>query len=39
MQAKICGIKNVKTLKYILNHKYPPNFIGLYLIIQNPKEI
>ena len=28
MQAKICGIKSVNTLKYILNHKYPPNFIG-----------
>ena len=35
MQAKICGIKNVKTLKYILNHKYPPNFIGF--IFNYPK--
>ncbi len=28
MEAKICGIKNSKTLKYIVNHKYPPKFIG-----------
>ena len=35
MEAKICGIKNVKTLKYILNHKYPPNFIGF--IFNYPK--
>ena len=35
MQAKICGIKNVKTLKYILNHRYPPNFIGF--IFNYPK--
>ena len=28
MQSKICGIKDVKSLKYIINHKHPPNFIG-----------
>ena len=28
MDAKICGIKNYKTLKYIINHKNPPKFIG-----------
>ena len=28
MHAKICGIKNIKTLKYLINHKYPPKFIG-----------
>ena len=28
MLSKICGIKDPKTLKYIINHKYPPNFIG-----------
>ena len=28
MNAKICGIKNTKTLKYLINHKYPPKFIG-----------
>ena len=25
---KICGISDSKTLKYILNHPYPPKFIG-----------
>ena len=25
---KICGISDLKTLKYILNHQYPPKFIG-----------
>ena len=25
---KICGISEPKTLKYILNHPYPPKFIG-----------
>ena len=25
---KICGVSDLETLKYILNHKFPPNFIG-----------
>ena len=25
---KICGISDPKTLNYILNHPYPPKFIG-----------
>ena len=28
MKAKICGIKDEKTLRFILDHKYPPDFIG-----------
>ena len=28
MEAKICGVKDSKTLNYIINHKYPPKFIG-----------
>ena len=28
MYAKICGIKNSNTLQYIINHNYPPKFIG-----------
>ena len=28
MHAKICGIKNTKTLKYLINHKFPPKYIG-----------
>ena len=29
LQSKICGVKDIKTLNYIINHKYPPNFIGM----------
>ncbi len=28
MDAKICGIKDSVTLEYIINHNYPPKFIG-----------
>ena len=28
MDAKICGIKDYKTLNYIVNHNNPPKFIG-----------
>ncbi len=28
MEAKICGIKDSKTLNYIINHNHPPKFIG-----------
>ena len=28
MKSKICGVKDQLTLKYILNHQYPPEFIG-----------
>ena len=28
MEAKICGVKDINTLKYIVNHKFPPKFIG-----------
>ena len=28
MDAKICGIKDSKTLNYIVNHNTPPKFIG-----------
>ena len=28
MEAKICGIKDPKTLNYIVNHNYPPKFVG-----------
>ena len=26
--VKICGVSNSKTLNFIINHTYPPNFIG-----------
>ena len=25
---KICGISDLDTLNYLINHRYPPNFIG-----------
>ena len=25
---KICGITDLETLSYILNHKFPPRFVG-----------
>ena len=28
MDAKICGIKDTRTLNYIINHNNPPKFIG-----------
>ena len=28
MDSKICGVKYICTLSYILNHKFPPKFIG-----------
>ena len=28
MKAKICGISDSNTLKYIINHPYPPDYIG-----------
>ena len=28
MRLKICGISDLVTLEYILNHKSPPSFIG-----------
>ena len=28
MDAKICGVKDLKTLNFILKHKYPPKYVG-----------
>ena len=48
MDAKICGIKDSKTLKYIINHNHPPKFIGFitnypkskrYIPYENLKEL
>ena len=35
LKCKICGISDSKTLNFILNHKYPPQFIGF--IVNYPK--
>ena len=35
LKLKICGISDAKTLRYIVNHKNPPQFIGF--IVNYPK--
>ena len=35
LKCKICGISDYKTLNFIINHKYPPQFIGF--IVNYPK--
>ena len=35
LKSKICGISDTKTLRYIINHKNPPQFIGF--IVNYPK--
>ena len=35
--CKICGIKDSDTLNYIINHPYPPKFIGFVVITQKLK--
>ena len=34
---KICGISDPETLNYILNHPYPPKFIGFITNYENSK--
>ena len=34
---KICGVSDLKTLKYIIEHKYPPEFIGFITNYQKSK--
>ena len=35
LECKICGISDSKTLNYIINHQFPPQFIGF--IVNYPK--
>ena len=35
LKSKICGVSDSRTLNYIVNHKYPPQFIGF--IVNYPK--
>ena len=35
--CKICGISDIKTLKFIINHKYPPKFVGFIVNYQKSK--
>ncbi len=35
LKSKICGVSDVKTLNFIVNHNYPPQYIGF--IVNYPK--
>ena len=35
LKSKICGVSDSKTLSYLINHTYPPQFIGF--IVNYPK--
>ena len=35
LQSKICGVSDSKILKFIVNHNYPPQFVGF--IVNYPK--
>ena len=37
LKSKICGISDSKTLYFIVNHKYPPQFIGFVVNYQKSK--
>ena len=35
--TKICGVSDFKTLNYILNHPYPPKFVGFIVNYEKSK--
>ena len=35
LKSKICGVSDPETLKYIVNHKHSPEFVGF--IVNYPK--
>ena len=37
MKTKICGISDSNTLKYIINHRYPPDYIGFIVNYKKSK--
>ena len=37
LQSKICGVSDSTTLKYIVNHNYPPKFVGFITNYQKSK--
>jgi len=37
LQSKICGITDLKTLKYLIDHPYPPSFIGFIVNYKKSK--
>ena len=37
MKVKICGISDSNTLKYIIDHPYPPEYIGFIVNYKKSK--
>ena len=37
LKSKICGITDSKTLEFLINHKYPPQFIGFIVNYEKSK--
>ena len=37
LKSKICGVSDSKTLNYIINHNYPPQFIGFIVNYKKSK--
>ena len=37
LKCKICGVSDSKTLNYIVDHKFPPNFIGFIVNFKKSK--
>ena len=36
---KICGVSDLRTLNYILNHQFPPKFIGFISNFKKVKDL
>ena len=37
LKSKICGVSDSKVLNYIVNHPYPPDFVGFIVNYQKSK--
>ena len=37
LKTKICGVSDTRTLKYLVNHKHPPQFVGFITNYQKSK--
>ena len=37
LKSKICGITDSRTLEFLINHKYPPQFIGFIVNYEKSK--
>ena len=36
---KICGVSDPETLKFIINHPYPPDYIGFVINYKKVKDL